>query len=72
MSYIDFDQAERISRHILQSEIYPGEPKGDRTLYEALNCDAIVAYWRPFSESDESPILVGIEILPNPFGGGTI
>lgn len=54
MSYTDFYQAKRISDYMLGSKIYPGEPEENRTLYEALNCAAIVAYCRPFSGNEGS------------------
>ena len=54
MSYTDFHQAKRISDHLLKSQVYPGETNKNRTLQEALNCAAIVAYCRPFSGNEGS------------------
>lgn len=65
MSYTDFYQAKRISDQLLGSQTYPGEPNENRTLYEALNCAAIVAYCRPFSGNESSDTTLAV--LPQRF-----
>jgi hypothetical protein len=52
MSYIDFQQAEQISSHILVADLHARYPRENRILLRALNCAAIVAYCRPFSGND--------------------
>lgn len=65
ISYTDFHQAQRISGELLGLQVYPGEPQRNRTLHEALNCAAIIAYCRPFSGNEDSDSTLAT--LPNRF-----
>lgn len=52
MSYVDFQQAEGIARHILASDLLDRYPQ-DRFALQGLNCGMVIAYCRPFTGNDQ-------------------